>query len=104
MDISNLGETKFSSSLICVITDEDDSCFSKDCWICYDNDRQDVGPLIQPCQCRGDVSSVHHDCLRRWLVEVGINTPFLIFSSIQFISHPWIIIHDIGQVRISIIL
>lgn len=50
-------------------TDEDDACFSKDCWICYDNDRQDVGPLIQPCQCRGDVSSVHHDCLRRWLVE-----------------------------------
>lgn len=43
---------------------------SKDCWICYDSDRQDAGPLIQPCQCRGDVSAVHHDCLRRWLVEV----------------------------------
>jgi len=43
---------------------------SKDCWICYDNERQDAGPLIQPCQCRGDVSAVHHDCLRRWLVEV----------------------------------
>lgn len=42
----------------------------KDCWICYDNERQDAGPLIQPCQCRGDVSAVHHDCLRRWLVEV----------------------------------
>lgn len=50
-------------------TDEEDACFSKVCWICYDGDRQDVGPLIQPCQCRGDVSSVHHDCLRRWLVE-----------------------------------
>ena len=43
---------------------------SKDCWICYDSDRQDAGLLIQPCQCRGDVSAVHHDCLRRWLVEV----------------------------------
>lgn len=43
---------------------------SKDCWICYDNERQDAGPLIQPCQCRGDVSAVHHDCLRRWLLEV----------------------------------
>ena len=51
--------------------EEDDACFTKDCWICYDSERQDVGPLIQPCQCRGDVSSVHHDCLRRWLVEVS---------------------------------
>lgn len=46
---------------------------SKDCcWICYDSERQDAGPLIQPCQCRGDVSAVHHNCLRRWLVEVTI--------------------------------
>lgn len=43
---------------------------NKDCWICYDSETQDSGPLIQPCQCRGDVSTVHHDCLRRWLVEV----------------------------------
>lgn len=43
---------------------------SKDCWICYDSEAKDAGPLIQPCQCRGDVSTVHHDCLRRWLVEV----------------------------------
>lgn len=46
------------------------SISSKVCWICYDNDRQDAGPLIQPCQCRGDVSAAHHNCLRRWLVEV----------------------------------
>lgn len=39
----------------------------RECWICYDNDKPD--PLIQPCACTGDVSSVHHDCLRRWLVE-----------------------------------
>nr|CAD7458819.1 unnamed protein product [Timema tahoe] len=53
--------------------DDTDSCGSKDCWICYDSDRQDMGPLIQPCQCRGDVGSVHHDCLRRWLVESAPN-------------------------------
>nr|CAD7264010.1 unnamed protein product [Timema shepardi] len=53
--------------------DDTDSSGSKDCWICYDSDRQDMGPLIQPCQCRGDVSSVHHDCLRRWLVESAPN-------------------------------
>ncbi|XP_043278637.1 uncharacterized protein [Venturia canescens] len=50
---------------------------SKDCWICYDNETQDAGPLIQPCQCRGDVSAVHHDCLRRWLVESSMNADSL---------------------------
>jgi E3 ubiquitin-protein ligase DOA10 len=64
----------FLCLLICLVTDDEDACSSKVCWICYDGDRQDVGPLIQPCQCRGDVSSVHHDCLRRWLVEVSINS------------------------------
>lgn len=37
------------------------------CWVCYDQDKPE--PLIQPCRCTGDVSSVHHECLRRWLVE-----------------------------------
>ena len=41
-----------------------------ECWICYDPDRTDVGPMINPCECRGDVSAVHHDCLQRWLMEV----------------------------------
>ncbi|XP_054156459.1 uncharacterized protein LOC128954879 [Oppia nitens] len=40
-----------------------------ECWICYDVDRKDSGPLIQPCACKGDVSAVHHDCLRKWLME-----------------------------------
>nr|XP_034826477.1 uncharacterized protein LOC117983944 [Maniola hyperantus] len=40
---------------------------SRDCWICYDSARQE--PLITPCRCTGDVAAVHHDCLRRWLVE-----------------------------------
>ena len=43
-----------------------------ECWICYDPDRTDVGPMINPCECRGDVSAVHHDCLQRWLMEVCI--------------------------------
>ncbi|XP_046735308.1 uncharacterized protein LOC124404879 isoform X1 [Diprion similis] len=49
----------------------------KDCWICYDSERQDAGQLIQPCQCRGDVSAVHHDCLRRWLVESSMDADSL---------------------------
>lgn len=40
---------------------------NKDCWICYDSEKEE--PLITPCKCTGDVSSVHHECLRRWLVE-----------------------------------
>ncbi|XP_028179212.1 uncharacterized protein LOC114366518 isoform X7 [Ostrinia furnacalis] len=41
---------------------------ARDCWICYDSGRDE--PLIRPCRCTGDVSAVHHECLRRWLVEV----------------------------------
>ncbi|XP_013774928.2 uncharacterized protein LOC106459810 [Limulus polyphemus] len=44
-----------------------------ECWICYDSERQDVGPLIQPCLCKGDVSVVHHDCLKKWLVQSSEN-------------------------------
>lgn len=40
-----------------------------ECFICYDTERTDAGPLIRPCNCRGDVSVVHHDCLRTWLME-----------------------------------
>lgn len=39
----------------------------RECWICYDGDKTE--PLIRPCACTGDVSSVHHECLRRWLME-----------------------------------
>lgn len=52
----------------CVSAEEGQSFLSlNDCWICYDNDKSE--PLIQPCRCSGDVSSVHHECLKRWLVE-----------------------------------
>ncbi|XP_060074722.1 uncharacterized protein LOC132554421 [Ylistrum balloti] len=41
----------------------------QDCWICYDPERQDAGHLIQPCECKGDMATVHHECLRKWLME-----------------------------------
>ncbi|EEC04356.1 conserved hypothetical protein, partial [Ixodes scapularis] len=44
-----------------------------ECFICYDSDRTDAGPLIRPCNCKGDVSVVHHDCLRTWLIESAGN-------------------------------
>ncbi|XP_064075129.1 uncharacterized protein LOC113393623 isoform X2 [Vanessa tameamea] len=59
---------------------------SRDCWICYDSARPE--PLITPCRCTGDVAAVHHDCLRRWLVESAAspdglkckvcNTPYIV--------------------------
>lgn len=44
---------------------------ARDCWICYDSSK--LEPLIRPCRCTGDVSAVHHECLRRWLVESAAN-------------------------------
>jgi len=44
-----------------------------ECWICYDSERTDAGVLIQPCLCKGEMGAVHHDCLRRWLVESADN-------------------------------
>ena len=46
-------------------------CLQVECWICYDSDSKVGGSLIQPCGCKGDVGYVHHDCLRRWLVEAA---------------------------------
>ncbi|RXG68668.1 hypothetical protein Avbf_00876, partial [Armadillidium vulgare] len=42
---------------------------SGECWICYDTDTLTNGPLIHPCNCKGDVAAVHHNCLRKWLME-----------------------------------
>ena len=41
-----------------------------ECWICYDKENPSLGPLITPCTCKGDVAFVHHECLRRWMLEV----------------------------------
>lgn len=49
------------------ISENDAFIDKRECWICYDNDK--IEPLIQPCNCTGDVSSVHHECLRKWLME-----------------------------------
>nr|XP_006820411.1 PREDICTED: uncharacterized protein LOC102810141 [Saccoglossus kowalevskii] len=53
-----------------------------DCWICYDPERTDAGALIQPCNCKGDVATVHHDCLQKWLMETSINNPENIFCKV----------------------
>jgi len=65
----------------------DSSCSSSEasseggeCWICYDGERTDAGKLIQPCGCKGDVGSVHHDFLVRWLVEISDKPKNLICS------------------------
>ncbi|XP_041481219.1 uncharacterized protein LOC121428572 [Lytechinus variegatus] len=47
-----------------------------DCWICYDRDPS-LGPLITPCTCKGDVAFVHHECLRKWMLELD-DSPELI--------------------------
>lgn len=44
-------------------TDKEAFLDKRECFICYDSDKQDT--MIQPCDCTGDVSSVHHECLRR---------------------------------------
>ncbi|XP_020626908.1 E3 ubiquitin-protein ligase MARCH9-like [Orbicella faveolata] len=45
-----------------------------ECWVCYDSERTDAGPMIFPCQCKGDVAAVHHDCLKRWLIESSVDS------------------------------
>lgn len=57
--------------------DDEESCFKEDdeeCFICRSAERTDMGALIQPCQCRGDVKSVHHDCLKEWLIKSSNGT------------------------------
>eukprot|EP00118_Oscarella_pearsei_P006695 m.30729 g.30729 ORF g.30729 m.30729 type:complete len:530 (+) comp31382_c0_seq3:134-1723(+) len=44
------------------------------CWICYDRDSTDV--LIRPCKCSGDLSAVHHDCLKKWVMQEGGKASF----------------------------
>ena len=56
----------------CVQCCVDTNCMKADCWICYDPERQDAGSFIQPCSCKGDVATVHHECLKKWLMEVSM--------------------------------
>ncbi len=91
-----------------------------ECWICYDNDLDESDSsvsssssssfsssssssrrrvrggraMISPCDCKGDVGMVHHDCLKRWLVESAdnpdslrckvCNAPYLVEKGSQF--------------------
>ena len=60
--------------IIHLFTISDDAWDKKaECWICYDSDRTDAGPMIEPCACKGDVGAVHHECLKHWLIEVCIS-------------------------------
>ncbi|CAB0012503.1 unnamed protein product [Nesidiocoris tenuis] len=38
-----------------------------ECWICYDN--ASMSDTISPCAC---ATTVHHDCLKKWLIEVPL--------------------------------
>ena len=49
---------------------EDDE---KLCRYCFDG--EDEGPLISPCNCRGDQKWVHLQCLRRWQRMVLVSQP-----------------------------
>ena len=47
---------------------EDNKTKQSVCWICYDDDNK--ADTIEPCNCKGGMKSVHHDCLKKWLQEV----------------------------------
>lgn len=47
-------------------TDEESRAGKRECWICYDNEEEQ---LIQPCDCKGGTKYVHHACLKKWLME-----------------------------------
>lgn len=38
-----------------------------ECWICFDDTSTDE--FISPCLCKGGMAKVHHNCLKRWLLE-----------------------------------
>ena len=49
--------------------EEDDEC----CRYCFEG--VEAGPLISPCDCRGDQKYVHLSCLRRWQRTVLVSQP-----------------------------
>lgn len=60
-----------------------------ECWICYDTDTTEAGSMIFPCACKGDVGAVHHECLKRWLIEVWKHKIYLcnlIHSTSSFVQ------------------
>lgn len=45
----------------------------KICRFCFEGEEE--GPLISPCDCRGDQKYVHLQCLRRWQRMVLVSQP-----------------------------
>lgn len=43
---------------------------SKECWICYQTERETVGEVwVHPCICRGGLKWCHEKCLLGWIDE-----------------------------------
>lgn len=42
----------------------------KICWICHSTEDDQNGRWITPCQCRGTMKWVHHNCLQMWVFEL----------------------------------
>ena len=70
-DVCIVSETPISSDVKDIVdakyTGDKVNSGENDCWICYDKDKNEM--MIQPCNCKGDMKLVHHDCLKVWLVE-----------------------------------
>jgi hypothetical protein len=82
LESNNLTQIREAEALVCSPTSSTTIIKSEqylstrsipECWICYDSEKKDCGPLITPCSCKGDVSAVHHDCLKKWLMESYTN-------------------------------
>ena len=61
---------------------DEDFNISYECSICKDPDNEEGGSLIRACNCKGDIGVRHHECLKRWLIEVsfGIILSWVFFT------------------------
>jgi E3 ubiquitin-protein ligase DOA10 len=37
------------------------------CKICYSNSDEESNPMINLCKCSGSISSIHFNCLKKWM-------------------------------------
>lgn len=65
-----------------------------ECWICYETmeSKPEAGQLIEPCECKGDVSAVHHECLLRWLMETYTRPNCQVFCKVCGV--PYRVVHS----------
>ena len=40
--------------------------YTKECRICYENEKENKKKLISPCACNGTSKYIHHLCLEKW--------------------------------------